>query len=97
MGVLERNFSFVVSDGAFELLYRGERLEVGETLCYRIEGYNETCRATPLPNLIMGMRIRLMAPNVPDDLLRGYTLLLRFPDLAPSSIRVVLDDTEGSP
>ena len=80
--------SFTVDEGRFELLYQGAREAVGSTICYRIEGYNETCRDMPLPNLIGGMRIKLLAPNVPDDLLAGYTLLIRFPDRVEDVIRV---------
>lgn len=93
--MLESRLAFSVADGGFELVYQGDRLEVGDTLCYRIEGYSETCLAMPLPNLISGMRIRLIAPNVPDDLLAGYTLLIRFPDRSDATIRVRATDGLG--
>ena len=89
---LELRLSFTVVEGSFEIHYRGERISVGDTLCYRIEGYSETCQEMPMPNLISGMRIRLIAPNVPDDLLAGYTLLIRFPDRSDATIPVKAAD-----
>ncbi len=89
---LESRLSFSLAEGTFELHYQGDRVPVGDTLCYRIEGYSETCLEMPLPNLISGMRIRLIAPNVPYDLLGGYTLLIRFPDRSDATISVKAAD-----
>ena len=63
--------------------YGGAITAYSGQLCYHYAGYNETCQ--PLPELWVtpATNIILLTPGqVPVDLLRGYTLLVRFGELS---------------
>ena len=70
----------------FLLEYRGKLQSFRGQLCYGIAGYNETCMDPKLEWLTPATKIRLLAPGqVPLEFLRGYTLLVRYPRLSPTT------------
>ncbi|MEQ8858372.1 MAG: hypothetical protein RIC56_06975 [Pseudomonadales bacterium] len=72
----------------FVLAYHGPTMEFRGFLCYGFAGYNETCLKPRLDWLTPASEIELYAPGgVPRDLLEGYVMLVRFPDLSERTFR----------
>ena len=72
----------------FVLRYAGPRAAFSGELCYWFDGYNETCLRPELGWLTRATRIELPAPGgVPVELLGGYTLFVRVPELSERTFR----------
>lgn len=75
----------------FVLRYHDERIGFSGPICYAFHGYNETCMRMDLGHLSQATRIRLHAPGgVPVELLDGYELLVRFPQMSETQFRFKL-------
>lgn len=72
----------------FLLHYRGELAAFNGPLCYRFAGYNETCSKPPSPWLTPTTTLPFLAPGqVPVELLQGFRLELRAPQMFPGALR----------
>lgn len=84
-----KHMQVALCDGpTFVLSYSGPIVEFSGELCYGFAGYNETCLRPKLEWLTPATQIELIAPGqVPEELLKGYTLLVRFPALSETQYR----------
>ena len=73
----------------FVLAFRGNgRVPLTGPICYTVDGYNESCVPTGSAMLSKATRIELLAPgSVPLELLRGYQVIVRFPEMSPTRFR----------